>query len=192
MILSDRDIQQALAKGELRIDPAPQAAQYSPSAVDLLLGDEPLKEWDPSIVGQSGVEQIIDPEGIKFRDLAERFLKELPRQPDGSFIVPPRKFVLAITHETVDFPLKGKLAARVEGRSSIARLGLTVHITAPTIHCGFRGRITLEMFNLGPFNLRLRPGKTRICQLIIERVTSVPRSGLKSAFVGQRSVTGRR
>src|SRR6266850_5098224 len=117
MILSDRDIQDSLSKGRLGIDPVPKADQYSPSAVDLRLGDDALKQWDPELVEQAGVENTVDPDRFKFGDLARRFLKDLPRQSDGSYIVPPHKFVLAITDEVVDFPLKGKLAARVEGRS---------------------------------------------------------------------------
>jgi hypothetical protein len=57
----------------------------------------------------------------------------------------------------ITFPLKSKLAGRVEGRSKQARLGLTAHITAPIIHAGFSGKITLEIVNHGPFELKVRP-----------------------------------
>jgi len=71
--------------------------------------------------------------------------------------------------------LKSKLAGRVEGRSKQARLGLTAHITAPIIHAGFSRRITLEIVNHGPFELKVRPRETRLRQLIIEEVKGVPR-----------------
>jgi dCTP deaminase len=55
-------------------------------------------------------------------------------------------------------------------RSRFARLGLVIHVTAPTIHNTFRGRIALEMMNHGPLELVLTPDETRICQLIFERI----------------------
>ena len=68
---------------------------------------------------------------------------------------------------------RGWLAARVEGKSSLARFGLLAHFTAPTIHAGFEGHITLEMMNLGPSPIILTPGMA-ICQLILEQVHGVP------------------
>jgi hypothetical protein len=67
--------------------------------------------------------------------------------------------MLAITRERIHLHRDYKLAARVEGRSSLARIGMIVHLTAPTIHAGFRGPITLEMINFSPFHLRLVPNK---------------------------------
>ncbi len=86
----------------------------------------------------------------------------LGRAKDGLlFTLEPRQFVLSQTLETVEFPIKEgsvPLAARVEGRSSWARCGLLVHFTAPTIHAGFKGPIILEICNLGPATISLRPG----------------------------------
>jgi dCTP deaminase len=65
------------------------------------------------------------------------------------------------------------LAARVEGRSSYARCGLLIHFTAPTIHAGFAGTITLELLNFGPVPISLYPGEP-ICQLIVEKVDGKP------------------
>jgi dCTP deaminase len=80
------------------------------------------------------------------------------------------------------------LAARIEGKSSYARCGLLVHFTAPTIHAGFKGTITLEIMNLGPYAISLRP-QMPICQLIIEEVRGVPfRSD--SQFQGQSQPAG--
>lgn len=89
-------------------------------------------------------------------------------------------------------PISGKLAARVEGRSSLARLGVSVHMTAPTIHCGFSGHIFLEVSNSGPFNLKIRPRKTPICQLIFEQVSSEPSGELDTYFVEQNVPTGKK
>ncbi len=84
----------------------------------------------------------------------------------------PHQFILARTLERVELPTdRGTphLAARIEGKSSRARCGLMVHFTAPTVHPGWAGPLTLEMINLGPMTLILRPGMP-IAQLIIEEV----------------------
>lgn len=98
--------------------------------------------------------------------------------------------MLAITRERVHLNRNFKLAARVEGRSSLARIGIVVHLTAPTIHAGFNGRITLEMINFGPFYLRMVPNKTPICQLIVEQLESVPTQEINTEFQGQTLPSG--
>jgi dCTP deaminase len=78
----------------------------------------------------------------------------------------------------------------VEGKSSLARIGLGVHVTAPTIHAGFEGLITLEIKNHGTAAIRLRPGMP-ICQLIFESVFGTPSVVLEGIFQNQQSVSGR-
>lgn len=85
-------------------------------------------------------------------------------------------------------PPQSRIAARVEGRSTLARLGLVVHLTAPVIHAGFSGIIALEMYHFGPHPLRLWPGKHPICQLIFERVGEEPEGGVRSVYQGQTGV----
>ena len=82
------------------------------------------------------------------------------------------------------------LAARIEGRSSYARAGMMVHFTAPTIHAGYKGTITLEIINLGAANILLKPGAP-ICQLIIEEVKGHPFRN-DSQFQGQKTPGGTR
>jgi dCTP deaminase len=77
-------------------------------------------------------------------------------------------------------------AARVEGKSSLARLGLGVHITAPTIHAGFDGQIRLELVNHGHFPITIKSGM-RVCQLIFEQTLGTPERGYKGQFSGQTS-----
>jgi dCTP deaminase len=72
----------------------------------------------------------------------------------------------------------------VEGKSSLARLGLMVHMTAPTIHAGFVGQIQLEMYNLGPYDIVVAAGM-RICQLIFELSLGTPAKGYVGQFAGQ-------
>jgi dCTP deaminase len=72
----------------------------------------------------------------------------------------------------------------VEGKSSLARLGLAIHVTAPTIHGGFSGNIQLEVINYGPLPIKLRPGM-KICQLIFEQTLGVPEKLYQGQFKGQ-------
>ena len=96
--------------------------------------------------------------------------------------------LLAQTQERVHLKRDSGLAARVEGRSSLARIGQAVHLTAPTIHCGFSGAITLELINYSLFHLRMVPGCV-ICQLILERVEGA--SGeIKTRFQNQVNPSG--
>jgi dCTP deaminase len=99
--------------------------------------------------------------------------------------------VLGKTLERVALPVVTEgtcLAARIEGKSSYARCGLLVHFTAPTIHSGFAGTITLELINLGPCDIALIPGAP-ICQLIVEEVRGVPFKN-NSQFQGQTNAGG--
>jgi len=110
---------------------------------------------------------------------------------DQPFVLKPNKLVLGRTLERVTFPIEPDqkcLAARVEGKSSYARCGLLVHFTAPTIHAGFNGTITLELINLGPCNISLYP-RVPICQLIVESVEGVPIRN-DSQFQGQQNAGG--
>ena len=75
------------------------------------------------------------------------------------------------------------LAGRVEGRSRLARLGLGVHVTAPKIDPGFRNRITLEMFNLGPWTIGLT-ANMRICSLVVEQLGRPAQGGYQGVFQG--------
>jgi dCTP deaminase len=90
----------------------------------------------------------------------------------GGFALEPGKFVLSNTMERIHFPITQTgpcYGARVEGRSSYARVGLLIHFTAPTIHAGFNGTITLELMNLGKNPIMLYQG-IYICQLIFEQI----------------------
>ncbi len=102
------------------------------------------------------------------------------------FLFEPNRLLLAWTREYVKLEPHARIAARVEGKSSLARLGIAVHITAPTIHAGFEGQIRLEMYNHGKLPVRLRVGM-RICQLILEQTLGVPVQGYKGRFSGQAS-----
>ena len=85
---------------------------------------------------------------------ARRLQKNIVLQ---GFFLKPRAFVLAWTREVIDLPVTSRIAARVEGKSSLARIGMGVHVTAPTIHSGFKGPIQLEIYNFGENEIILDP-----------------------------------
>jgi dCTP deaminase len=143
-------------------------------------------------IPQSG-KYAFDP--TRQEDLAE-FLSKISKKntltPDSSFVLEQNKFVLGNTAENIHLPIptggNNCLAARIEGKSSMARLGLLVHFTAPTVHPGFEGTLTLKMINLGPVGIILRPGMP-IAQLIVEEVRGLPFSN-PSQFQGQSQPEG--
>ena len=195
MILSNAEIHRALDDRRLVISPQPTprlsmpgAAEspYQTSAVDLRLGEELLvyKPWRQPV--------IIDLREGGFAKFGVTAMEPLRLTTDQPFMLQPRRFVLGRTHERVALPTHGtadsSLAARVEGKSSYARCGMLVHFTAPTIHAGFEGTITLEIINLGEYPISLHP-LMPICQLIIEELRGVP-FRKDSQFQGQSRTVG--
>jgi dCTP deaminase len=176
MILTDREIAIALNCGQIRIDPQPHPDELSSTSVDLSLAEEAL-EWD----AKPGFP--IRPGEPRFNYRAAADLQRKVRV--TGYALRPKAFLLAWTTEYVDLPVTSRLAARVEGKSSLARLGVGIHATAPTIHAGFAGHIQLEMFNFGPHQIILDTGM-KICQIIFEQTAGTPQKGYSGAFAGQR------
>src|SRR5205823_966842 len=143
-------IQKLVRAGKLVIDPTPAPDQYDSSSVNLRVGDD-FRIWKESLRA-AGTVHAIDLDNIDLSEIIDLTDALMPNEA-GVLAIPSGSFVLVRTLEHVSLPLKSKLAARVEGRSKLARLGLTAHITAPTIHAGFSGKITLEILNHGPFEL---------------------------------------
>ena len=186
MIICDTEIKQALQNRQLIIDPPPSPECFSTTSVDLTLDTE-FKKWKSA---PKGMRMSIDPAEPEFKldDIAEQ-LEDFPIEHDGAAILEPGCFVLGFTKERIELPRESRLAARVEGRSMLARLGIGVHITAPTIHADFSGRIALEFTNHSNQTIRLKPG-LRVCQLIVEQVFGTPEAQLTSQFKNQKTVTG--
>jgi len=195
MILSNIGIHDALDKGWLKITPEPGPRQpgeglakcpYQTSAVDLRLGSE-------IAYFKSGIAVNIDLRKGDFNSLFGANSETRIITDEQPFMLRPGKLVLGKTLERVELPLLDEpqitLAARVEGKSSYARCGLLVHFTAPTVHAGFAGTITLELINLGPLDIALYPNMP-ICQLIIEQVSSKPFRN-DSQFQGQTKPGGK-
>jgi dCTP deaminase len=195
MILSNVAIQSAIDDGDLVIDPEPSPRR--PSASDLSCPYDTCSvnlRLDPQLsIPQQGKPITFDlRHGGVSRFLAEIY-KPLFIDPDGGYTLQPRKFILGQTLEQVALPIRENrpsFAARIEGRSSFARIGLLVHFTAPTIHAGFSGKIALEMINLADYPITLYPG-VEICQLIIEQLVSTPFQN-PSEFQNQAAPTGHR
>jgi dCTP deaminase len=93
------------------------------------------------------------------------------------FQLQPGEFALGWTLETINMP--NFLAARVEGKSTLSRLGLSIHQSAPTVHATFSNRLQLELFNAGPLTLDLYP-EQKICQLIVETMSMPSTATLRS------------
>ena len=169
MVLSNLEIIAEIFAERLVFDPPIPTEgpgnRISSSSVDLLL-HETLIVLPESIAGVS-----IDPsaKGVNVMSLLELHgqTRTLTDQP---FDMPRNRLVIGKTLEYVKLP--PHIAARIEGKSSLARLGLSVHVTAPTVLAGFEGRLYLEMNNIGPFNLALRK-EMPIAQLILEH-TGLP------------------
>ncbi len=188
MILSDLGIKEALKNGAIKIDPPLEDDHFDPSSLDLLLGDD-FQMWDKKRLGQGGAEITLNLALQKFPETAENYLLNAPLSTDGCLIIPPYSehpwHFLCQTRSRIRLDREHRIAARVEGKSSLARLGLLVHLTAPTVHTTFRGRITLEVVNLGPFHIKLVPHQTRICSIIFERVETEAAADLASSFQDQ-------
>jgi dCTP deaminase len=175
MILTDREIQIALRQKQVAIDPPPTLDAYASTSVDLTLG-RTFAVWE----AQQGGPIRPGAPGFKYTS----FLRNQKIEEKDVYFLKPRDFVLAWTREIVALPVHSRLAARVEGKSSLARLGIGVHLTAPTIHCGFSGPIQLEILNSGPHEIILDAGM-RICQLIFETTTGTPEKGYQGLFLNQ-------
>jgi dCTP deaminase len=202
VILSNIAIHEALDDGRLVIAPEPSprlpsldgpSSPYQTTSVDLTLSNLLQVPKDEDLAVNIDLRQA---ERVAGTLSLLSNTEEIHAQ--HGFLLQPGKLVLGRTAENVRLALPSEyevtarnkpcLAARIEGKSSRARFGILVHFTAPTIHAGFEGPITLEIINLGwrPFVLyRDMP----ICQLIIEEVEGVP-SPNESQFQGQTTPAG--
>ena len=160
MILSDRDIRRALDEGRIRIDPLPDLDDALGSvSIDFRLGTT-------FMVFEHSRHSFIDPRQPQSIGEAMRTIECAPDEP---FIMQPGDFALASTVESLQ--LADDLLGRLEGRSSIARLGITVHSTAAVFEPGWVGTATMELSNLGRMAVALYPGM-RICAFSFEQVSS--------------------
>ncbi len=155
MILSDKTIKERIKKEEIIIDPI-NLDNIQPSSVDLHLGNKFL-------VFHNYAYEILD---VKQKINNTNMIEV---EEGGFFIMHPHEFVLGNTGEYVEIP--DDLVGRLDGRSSIGRLGLIIHATAGFIDPGFKGNITLEMLNVSNIPIKIYPGM-RIAQISYEALST--------------------
>ena len=170
MLLSDRDILAELDAGRIRMEPY-DAAMMQPSSIDVRLDrffrvfeNHRYPHIDPS-ADQPDLTRQVEPAG------------------EEPFILHPGEFVLGSTYEVVTLP--DDVAARLEGKSSMGRLGLLTHSTAGFIDPGFSGHVTLELSNVATLPIKLWPGM-KIGQLCFFRLSSPAEHPYGSAKYGSR------
>ncbi|CAB4626855.1 MAG: dCTP deaminase [Actinobacteria bacterium] len=181
MLLSDRDIRAEIAAKRVGVEPF-EEAMIQPSSVDVRL-DKFFR------VFENHKYSVIDPS----TEQAE-LTREVIAEGDEPFILHPGEFVLASTYEVITLP--DDIAGRLEGKSSLGRLGLLTHSTAGFIDPGFSGHITLELSNVANLPVKLFPGM-KIGQLCLIRLSSPaehPYGSEKygSRYQGQRGPTASR
>lgn len=170
VLLSDRDIRAEIESGRVKLDPFDKE-MIQPSSIDVRLDryfrvfeNHRYPHIDPA-VEQPDLTRQVEPEG------------------DEPFILHPGEFVLASTYEVITLP--DDLASRLEGKSSLGRLGLLTHSTAGFIDPGFSGHVTLELSNVATLPIKLWPGM-KIGQLCMFRLSSPAEHPYGSAKYGSR------
>jgi dCTP deaminase len=169
MILSQAELRAAVESGEIRFSPPLQTRQWGEASVDLRLGNKFTKLKPSPGVKLSLAEGIGPVANYGLWEEGELPLKDKFGKTQ-SYCLEPSEFVLALTHEHVYMPRN--LIAMVEGRSTYARVGLSMHQTAPWIQPGWDGQITLEIRNSGPLRIELTPLEDMPCQLTFFRLSS--------------------
>lgn len=172
MVLSDTTIRERIASGELHIDPYDDTL-VEPSSVDLRLGNEfKVVTTTGGVVDTRDTNDTLDYTVVS-----------------DEVVLKPGQFVLATTAERIRLP--DDLSANVLGRSSLGRLGISVHQTAGYIDPGFFGEVTLELSNHGPASVRLYGGD-RICQIVFHELSTpaeTPYGHEGSQYQNQRGAT---
>ena len=160
MLLSDRDIKKALAEKKIIIKPAPDIETALGScSIDLCLGNK-FRIFDYS------KHSLVDPNK---KSIGVEITRKVKIKKGDAFIMQPGDFVLAATLESVT--ISDDLLGRLEGRSSLGRLGIVVHSTASIFDPGWSGNCVLELGNLGRIPVALYPGM-RICAMTFEELSS--------------------
>lgn len=168
MILSDKTIRNMLKEGTLGISPLDEA-QIQPASVDVRLGDT------FSIVEDSSTGIITMENEIRYKTIKT-----------DTYLLLPGQFVLATTKEY--FVLPDDLTAFVEGRSSLGRMGLFIQ-NAGWVDPGFRGEITLELYNANRCAIELKAGR-RVGQLVFAKMDQAAENPYRGKYQGQTGATG--
>jgi dCTP deaminase len=178
MVLSDVDLKAALESGHIQVSPSPDlSTQLGACSLDLRLSNE-------FRIFERTRNAFIDPRGEIDWDSFTRVVRV---EDDEPFIMHPQELVLAATIEEVTLP--ADILGRLEGRSSLGRLGIIVHGTAPLFFPGFTGRAVMELGNIGPMPVALYPGM-RICAFTFEKLSSPSSRPYSGKYSGQQGPVG--
>jgi dCTP deaminase len=203
MYLSDRDLAWAIQCGRLIIKPEPK--KIDATSIDLHLDSvEKARVWDMARFeadrSDSGDEaRELRTSKIHYQNFSRKYLIPVPSDEaqavfrrHNQIIIKPGGFLLWQTHEIVGTPEENAdLICFIDGKSTRARTGLVIHLTAPTIHAGWSGKVTLEIVNLGPFHLKMQEFEDSVAQLTVARITSPPMEKMKNSVTyGQMGVGG--
>ena len=159
MVLSDVDIRKYIERGKIKISPPLPPEQLGSCSVDFRLGNE-------FSVFEHSRHAFID---LKEKTAIQDLMRTIKVSDGEPFILQPREFALAITEEALE--LDDDVLGRLEGRSSLGRIGIIVHGTAGLFDPGWVGKATLELSNLGLMPVALYPGM-RICSFTFEQLSS--------------------
>lgn len=160
MILSDRDIKKYIKEGKIKIIPKPDfKEQLGPCSLDLRLGNffKTFKRVEFPFID------------LKTKIPIEKIMTKIKIPQGKPLIIHPGDFIIATTQESIELP--SDLAARIDGRSSLGRLGIVIHITAARFDPGWKGKAVIELGNLGIMPVALYPGM-KICAISFEPLTS--------------------
>ena len=170
MILSDGTLQKMIDAKELIVEPL-QKESIQPASIDCHLGNNFL------IVEDRQMNTIELDQEIIYREIES-----------DEIVIPAQSFLLATTQEYIELP--DNLTSFVEGRSSIGRIGLFIQ-NAGWVDPGFKGQITLELYNANSLPIRLKAGR-RICQLVFCKMDEAAKAPYAGKYQGQRKTTGSR
>jgi dCTP deaminase len=160
MILSDKDIKKYIKERKILIIPEPDfGEQLGPCSLDLHLGNN-FKTFKPTQY------PYLD---LKKKGNFEEFMEEVIVDEGNPFILQPKEFVIAVTKEEIILP--DDVMGRLDGRSSLGRLGLVVHSTAARFDPGWKGKAVMELGNMGIMPIILYAGM-RVCAMTFETVSS--------------------
>lgn len=209
MYLSDVDLRQAVISGDLIIKPLPDK-EIGPTSIDLHLDSvTEAKIWNMEKLAAHNKSHGHPPKELHvarmtYGHISREYLISPPHENDATendgvfvredaVVIRPHGFVVWQTEEEVGTPDGGaKYICFIDGKSTRARTGLVIHLTAPTIHAGWSGNVTLEMTNCGPLDLVLHAGDA-VAQITVAQITQPPALDVKlyeAATYGQKSVSG--
>jgi len=158
MILPDHEIRKLLKEGRLVIEPLEDPKiQIQPAWVDLRLGNE------------FRVFKHLSEPFVDIKDGTKDYTESVIVREGEAFVLHPKEFVIGITRERIGLP--ADMVAFVDGRSSLGRLGITAHVTSSWVDPCFKGKLALEITNLGKMPVKIYPGM-RICKLVLFKLSS--------------------